>query len=322
MVTQTPKSHGLPDRVRAPASIHIQAKATAIGATAIVLWSSQALLTTLSGNVPPFQLIAMCFAVGGLIGLIIQSRDGNPFVHWVQPWPVWALGVAGLFGYHSLYFLGLRNAPAVEASLFAYLWPLLIVIFAAFLPGGQLRPLHVGGAILGFSGVALLVTGGPDTSLDATHLFGLGCALASAVVWAIYSVLSRMFRDVPSQIVTAFCLATSCLSLIAHLLFETTIWPQTLTQWLAIIALGLGPLGLAFTVWDIGMKKGNISLLGIASYAAPLLSTLLLVAFKVTPPTSMLAASAALITLGAVVASLAGARQAKASCATSDTNLS
>ena len=40
--------------------------------------------------------------------------------------------------YHCAYFFAIQSAPPVEASLIAYLWPLLIVVFAAFLPGERL----------------------------------------------------------------------------------------------------------------------------------------------------------------------------------------
>ncbi len=46
----------------------------------------------------------------------------------------------------------------------------------------------------------------------------------------------------------------------------------------------LGPVGLAFYVWDIGVKQGDIQLLGTSSYAAPLLSTLLLVLVGIPLP--------------------------------------
>jgi drug/metabolite transporter (DMT)-like permease len=51
-----------------------------------------------------------------------------------------------------------------------------------------------------------------------------------------------------------------------------------------VLALGIGPVGAAFFTWDIGMKRGDIQLLGVASYAAPLLSTLALVAAGITKP--------------------------------------
>ncbi len=71
---------------------------------------------------------------------------------------------------------------------------------------------------------------------------------------------------------------------------------------ISTIALGLGPVGLAFYVWDIGVKQGDILLLGTASYAAPLLSTLVLVAARVAEPSWMLGAATLLITGGAVIA--------------------
>ena len=88
----------------------------------------------------------------------------------------------------------------------------------------------------------------------------------------------------------ASCLAVGVLGALAHLAFETTV-PPTPLQWLLIIALGLGPTGIAFWLWDIGTKRGNLAALGTLSYAAPVLSTgLLLAAGRATPhPTQALA---------------------------------
>ena len=54
--------------------------------------------------------------------------------------------------------------------------------------------------------------------------------------------------------------------------------PAGRTAWLALVGLGLGPVGAAFLLWDIGMKQGNVPLLGVLSYASPIISTGLLVA--------------------------------------------
>jgi drug/metabolite transporter (DMT)-like permease len=277
--------------------------ATLAGFGAVLLWALLALLTSLSGTVPPFQLAAMTFALGGLVGLLAMSRRPGSLAALRQPWPVWALGVGGLFGYHFLYFSALRAAPAVEASLIAYLWPLLIVIFSALLPGERLRWFHIAGAALGFAGAALIVTGGRGLALNPAHAAGYGFALAAALVWAGYSVLSRRFATVPTDVVTGFCLATSALALLCHFLLETWVTPAGAVQWLAILALGLGPVGLAFFLWDRGVKLGDIQVLGAASYASPLLSTLVLVATGISPATWTVALACLLITAGAVLAS-------------------
>jgi drug/metabolite transporter (DMT)-like permease len=217
------------------------------------------------------------------------------------PLAVWALGIYGLFGYHFCYFMALRLAPPVETGLINYLWPLLIVLFAALLPGERLRGRQVAGALLGFAGAALIVTQGQGLRVEPRYVAGYVFAVAAGVIWASYSVLSRRARHVPTSAVGAFCGATAALALVCHLLFEETVWPSG-GQWLAVLGLGLGPVGAAFYVWDYGVKSGDIQTLGALAYAAPLLSTLLLIALGLAEPTWVIAAACGLIVGGAVLA--------------------
>lgn len=281
-------------------------RATLIGAVAVLLWSALALLTAASGTTPPFQMTALTFAIGGLAGLAVAAARGE-LRALLQPLPVWLVGVGGLFGYHAVYFAALRRAPPEEASLIAYLWPLLIVLFSALLPGERLRARHVAGAALGFAGAALLIAGKADgrALFKPEYATGYALALACAFIWSGYSVLSRRFKSAPTAAVAGFCLATAALSGLCWAAFETTVWPATATQWAAVAALGLGPVGLAFYVWDFGVKHGDIRLLGVASYAAPVLSTLILVAAGVAAPGWSLLAACALIAAGAFIASRA-----------------
>lgn len=277
-------------------------KATLIGGTAVLLWATLALLTSLSGATPPFQLTAMAFSIAFLIGLILWRRQGGSiWRHLRLPGRVWALGIFGLFGYHFFYFMALRNAPAVEASLIAYLWPLLIVFFSALLPGEKLRWFHWVGALIAFAGAALLVTRGQGLSFEAQYGLGYLAALVCALTWSSYSLLSRRFGAIPTNAVGGFCGATALLALLCHLLFEQTVWPGGV-EWLAILLLGLGPVGVAFFTWDYGVKRGNIRVLGAFSYAAPLLSTLLLIAFGLAEPSWLLALACLFIVGGAVLA--------------------
>jgi drug/metabolite transporter (DMT)-like permease len=287
-------------------------RATAIGFTAVLMWALLALLTVASGDVPPFLLAALCFAVGGLVGLLDMARRGVPLDRaFGQPPVVWALGIGGIFGFHFFYFTAIRNAPPAQASLVAYLWPLLIVLFSGLLPGERLRPAHLLGAALAFAGVALLL--GPQAAaLSGAHLTGYAAALACALFWSGYSVLSRVFGQAPTESVAGFCLVSAVLAALCHLALEPTVWPRDAGEWLAVLALGLGPVGGAFYVWDIGMKRGDVQLLGTAAYAAPLLSTALLVATGAAQPTLSLLAATALITGGAALAALGGRARAVA----------
>jgi drug/metabolite transporter (DMT)-like permease len=296
------------------------ARATAIGVVAVLLWSLLALLTVLSGQVPPFQLTAMCLAIGALVGLVWARASGVSIgVMARQPLRIWALGVGGIFGYHFFYFTALRNAPVAEAGLIAYLWPLLIVLFSGLLPGERLRFLHLVGAMLAFGGAALILTGGPGSpgagaglAFDPAHVAGFAAAGLCALIWSGYSVLSRLAGQAPTVTVAGFCLISAVLSAICHLAFEDTIWPANALQWAAVAALGAGPLGLAFYVWDVGVKRGDIQLLGVAAYAAPLLSTLILGAAGMTALTTQLLLAALLIAGGAALAAIGSARAVRA----------
>ncbi|MGL4637368.1 MAG: aromatic amino acid exporter YddG [Beijerinckiaceae bacterium] len=252
-------------------------KATLCGFMAIGLWAVLALLTTGTGSVPAFQLSALTFAVASIIGVLVILCTGSGFGVLNQSPKAWAIGLYGLFGYHALYFAALKLAPPAEAGLIAYLWPLLIVLMTALLPGEKLAIRHVIAAMVGFCGVLVLGLGKGGIGFDAANWSGYLAALGCAFIWSSYSVLSRTQAKVPTEAVTGFCLATAVLSGLCHMLFETTVWPQGAVQWLAIIGLGLGPVGAAFFLWDYGVKHGNIRLLGTASYAAPVLSTILLV---------------------------------------------
>lgn len=280
--------------------------ATFIGFIAVLLWSLLALFTVGTAPVPPFQLAAMTFLIGGTLGAIwITATEGLGVLRTVS-WRVYVFGTLGLFGYHALYFSALRLAPAAEAGLIAYLWPLFIVLFSGLLPGESLRPMHVTGALVSFVGAALIVLGGA-TGFDTTALPGFGLAFLCALTWSGYSVLSRRMGNTPTASVVVFCLATAILSIAAHLIWEDTVWPHNALGWASIAGLGIGPVGLAFYVWDVGVKRGDIQLLGVASYGAPLLSTLVLIIAGVAKPHPSLLVAGVLITAGALMAARASA---------------
>src|SRR6202045_777229 len=276
--------------------------ATLIGLTAILMWSLLAVLTVATGKIPAFQLAAMTFAIGGLVGFLTLIGRGRVIGALRQPLLAWIVGVGGLFGYHALYFLALRFAPPAEAGLLNYLWPLLIVLFSSLLPGERLKPHHIVGALLGLAGTVLLLAGNIGGGFAPGQVPGLIAAFVAAFVWATYSVMSRKLKSVPTDAVAGFCLATALLAAVVHGLVEVTVWPDTTAQWLAIIALGVGPVGAAFYAWDIGMKRGDIRVLGAASYATPLLSTAFLIFAGFAQASANIAIAAILIAGGGLIA--------------------
>lgn len=248
-------------------------RATLAGCGALALWAFLALLARMAAGVPPLQLTALAFAAGGVLALaVVAARGGLALLR--QGPLAWAHGVGGLFGYHALYFAALALAPAVEANLLNYLWPLLIVLLSAPILGLRLGARRLAGVALGFAGCVLLV--GAGASFPPGAALGFLAAAGCALVWSVYSVTSKRMQAVPTEAVAGFCLATALLAGVTHLLFEKTVVPDA-RQWVAVLLLGAGPLGAAFFLWDTGMKRGDPRLLGTLAYAVPVASTLLLV---------------------------------------------
>lgn len=290
-------------------------RAIAYGVAAIALWSTMASLIRLAGPIPPFQLAAMTFALGSVCGFGAMYLKHQPLaLAFRAPPAAILLGLTGLLGYHVLYFYALQTAPALEANVINYLWPLLIVLFSALLPahagGKHLTASLVLGAVMGFAG-ALLALGsasGPAglfaflANAVATAGPGHLAALGAATTWAAYSVVSRLFKGVPSASVVGSCALTAIGAAAIHLAFEATTWPLTGTQWLIVLAMGLGPVGIAFTLWDDAVKHGDIRLIGVVSYATPLLSNGLLTLLGLGKAGPLLWLAVILVTLGALLA--------------------
>lgn len=277
--------------------------ATLIGFTAILTWGLLAFFSKLAGAVPPLQLTAMAFTIGGLVGVASWPfRPGAARVLTQTSPLVWIHNVAGLFGAHFLYFMAVQRAPVLEVSLIAYLWPLFIVLFAGLLPGEKLKAHHLIGAALGLVGAWFVVSKGRSFGLSEGLQTGHMIALPYAIYWAAYSVSIRRYGKIPSDIVAGFCLMTGVLAGLSHLALETTVWQLSGTQWIAITGLGILPLGLGFYAWDFGMKHGDPMVLGASAYAAPLLSTIVLLLAGFAELHWSIIAACLLITAGAVVA--------------------
>ncbi|MDR2990857.1 MAG: DMT family transporter [Burkholderiaceae bacterium] len=280
-------------------------QATAIGFLAIGLWSALAVLTKFAGAIPPFELLALSFSVAFVASVLVILRKGWDGIRRLkQPVAAWVYSFIGIFAYHALYFFALSAAPAAQASLINYLWPLLIVLFSSFTVRSGFRFRQLIGALLGFLGTTLVIFPGGTALLNTKGtVAGYLAAAGAALVWSIYSVANRRFREIPSDLIGGVCGLVAIAGACVHVAVEPTIWP-TGQQWAAIVLLGIGPVGLAFFAWDHATKHGHVPLLGIISYIAPLLSTLLLILFGFVPAGWNIMAAAIMIVLGSAVASL------------------
>jgi drug/metabolite transporter (DMT)-like permease len=239
---------------------------------AIALWASLAALGVALSHLPPFLLSGLGLLVGSLIALPLS---GWRIAAWRVPARTLALGVYGLFGFHFLLFMALRQAPPLQANLVNYLWPLGMVLMAPWLlPGVRFHWRYVGAALLGFAGAAIAIVSRPGAGAGAAGWHaGYFFSLASAFVWASYSLLTQRVAAFPSAAVGGFAALSGAL----------------------VAALGLGPLGGAFFLWDAALKRGDARRIGLLAFLTPLLSTAVLIAAQGQRASPSLALALALI---------------------------
>jgi drug/metabolite transporter (DMT)-like permease len=276
--------------------------ATLAGAAAVLLWSTLALLTAGATRIPPLELVFLTFSVASVLGFAYALvRRVNVFSAARRHPGALVLATAALGGYHFFYFVALANAPVVDASLIAYLWPLLIVVFAAAAGGTRVTRWHFAGAALGLGGAALVIAARGALAASPSFVAGYGAALACAFIWSGYSVANRRHAGAPTELVALACALVALAAAPAHLYFETFALPSD-REWPSILLLGAGPVGAAFFLWDHGTKHGRIALLGALSYAAPVLSTVFLVAAGDAAPSWHIGAGCLLVAGGAALA--------------------
>jgi drug/metabolite transporter (DMT)-like permease len=266
----------------------------------IILWSFLAFLVSKINHIPSSIIVGVALLIGGVVGMV-KIRE------WKVPWKTLVVGIGGIFGYHYLYFSAFKYAPAIEASLMNYLWPLLIVLLSPlYLPGYRIRAHHLLGALSGLIGAVLIITGG-RFSLDIVNIRGYLLAAGAALVWSSYSLLTKRLPPFPSSAVGSFCFFSGLLSLSTYLLApgpSSSLIRLSAQDWIYLIILGLGPMGLAFFTWDMALKRGDPRIIGSLTYLTPLLSTINLIVLggRIMSVVSVLAM--VLIIVGAVIGSL------------------
>jgi drug/metabolite transporter (DMT)-like permease len=231
----------------------------------IGLWSFLAYLGSRLTQVPPFLLVGIALSISGILGAI-RARL------WKVSLKIVLVGISGIFGYHFLYFTALQHAPAIEANLINYLWPLLIVVLTPiFITGYPLRLHHMIGSFSGLIGTVLIITGG-HFGLDSAHTTGYICAAGAALTWSSYSLLTKRLPHFPTAAVGGFCLLSGLFSLLIHTVTGHVYFPSGV-EWILLLLLGIGPMGIAFFTWDAALKRGDPRIIGSLTYLTPLLST-------------------------------------------------
>lgn len=307
----TTTAFGLLNEARKDASARLPSgpsarTATLIGGGAVLVWSTAASLAVVGTSLPPLLFLAGAFAAGFIAFLSVRlARGQSPLGMLAVPLPVLCLLVLGFLGHNGLYVTALRYAPPAEVNLISYLWPLLMVALLGVTGIARATRLQLIGTALGFAGLVWFVS--PGTA--AGGLLGYALAFGAALCFATYSAFRARVAGGPQDAAGGACGLAAIIAFGLHLLFgpEAPLEVQP-TALLAMVLIGVGPMGLANHLWDYGVRFGDGNILSALAYLTPVLSTLLLTLFGLAEITAPLLFGGGLILAGIAV-SAAGTRR-------------
>lgn len=284
---------------------------TLAGFGAIILWSTTvALARDLSLRAGPVTGAALVYCISGIIGIGILMLKPSSRSTWTREGNVKRAMCGALFvAYMISLYLGVGYAAdslqAIQVGLVNYLWPALLAILSIVVLGSVPGIMFVPGIALALSGIFLVVAaqyGITPASFAASiadnpRAFALG--FTAAVTWALYSTLVRRWSDHMSNAVFLFLPATALALLAIRLtVHETSIW--TVRPVIEVTVLGIITV-LSYYLWDCAMRKGDIALVNAASYAIPMISTLISCLYLGVTPSGGLWTGALLIVCGSAL---------------------
>lgn len=252
-------------------------KGTLSGITATLLWASAAAFIAAAHGVHPFLYYGTEMTIGFLIFVAYWIRSGHdPRAEWKKV-PCWyiAAGVIGIGFQGACWVAAIQHAPPLEALLFIYQWPILVVLFTAAALKNPLKRHHFIALIGGSLGILTVLIGrGLDLgnfSLTSGHIYGL----LAALTWSTFSAISARHPDIPHSALGLILIIGGIINLI--------IWgagfgaPMAPMNGFIICLVASFVIMPGYILWDYGMKNGNQRTLGFASFLIPVLSSLLLV---------------------------------------------
>ncbi|EAZ99799.1 DMT family transporter [Marinobacter sp. ELB17] len=284
---------------------------------AVVLWAIAPLLVDIASAVPPFRLATIALLSGAVAALPMTLRKRKKAQ--TEPRQVtlslkWKLVIYGLvpaliFGAVASYLASMDKAPAAEAALITYTWPILFIVLSQWMFHRRISLPVIVGAGIAFCGAAVLIS--PDSLGAGTsgHYAGYALALLAACCWALYSWICQAAPVAIAPLMPLLFLVAGAGAATADTLTGSALGMPSGGALLAGIALGLGPYGLAMVAWDLAVRTGPTALVGSLAYAVPVLAAVLLVVAGIASPDWRLPVAALLVVAGSVVASMKSGRQ-------------
>ncbi len=270
-----------------------------IGFIALITWSFSALFGSMMNNIPIFEMLSIIFFVS-FLSILGKVSLCHEWYKLKQPLIMTIAGIAGIYGNDFFYFEAFKYAPATQVDLINYLWPVLVMLLSGVLSKEKMATYQKFGCLVSFFGVYVLIAYDATMPFKQSFLHGYVYALIDALIWALYVLMCRRYKELHSEMVGVYCFVGMVLSLCAHTVAETFVSPS-LYQWLIMVAIGIFSQGMAYVLWEKGIKKGNFALLTTCSYFTPILSIAVLIIFSKAHYSHTLLIATLLVTSGALI---------------------
>jgi drug/metabolite transporter (DMT)-like permease len=249
---------------------------------AVIFWGFSFIATKVAlREVHPFTLLTLRFGIGGFLLLLVQLQRDSGFLKTFSPkdWvSIIFLAIVGTSGHTLLQTYGLLYTTAVNTGWIVAIMPIFITVAARFYLREPITLRKVGGIILGFMGVFLVISKG----VFSLSLFGFGSTfgdvlvLISAITWTAFTIGGRGFlsRFSPLAAITPIMIVGCLITFpFTWLKWEWDIlFHLSLSGWMSILFLGVFCSGLAYLFWYSALEKKDSGIVGMYLYLEPLVT--------------------------------------------------
>jgi drug/metabolite transporter (DMT)-like permease len=253
-------------------------QAMLFGLGAVALWSTVATAFKVAlGHMSPLELMWLASLVSwALMGALVLRR-GQLDEALRRGWctAAWA-GLMNPVAYYLLLFAAYDRLPGQEAMALNYTWALTMAFLAVPVLGQRLTRIDVVAGLIAYSGVWVIATRGAVLDVAFADPLGVGLALASTLVWALYWLLNA--RDARSPLVAQW----QNFSVGMPVLTALVIWGPGF-QWQGWAGLGAGvyvglfEMGIAFVLWQLAVQRvSRTAKVSLLIFLSPPVSLLLL----------------------------------------------
>jgi Permeases of the drug/metabolite transporter (DMT) superfamily len=221
-----------------------------------------------------FEIVALRFIAAVPILIIITLLWKGPEALKINKKDIPYIAILAFMGIPLEFLLQVTSLAYTTATCFTLIFslsPFFIIFTSAVLIKERITKHKAVGALIGFIGVAFIITNG--SLAVPTNLLGDAVAIMANIVWALYTVLGKPINEKYSALtVLNYTFIFGALELLPFYFISPGLSPLKFTgsTWIAMIFLTIFCSLIAFLLYNYGTEKLPASIAGMFIYVQPL----------------------------------------------------